>query len=203
MKPEAHGRYKTKGEISSLLPDFIAPSILEVDFVKLKRLGVKYILIDLDQTLRRIGSWHIDDTVLVALRNLKQGGSFKSISLVTNNYWPKRFASALGITAYTPFWEGLRPIRKPNRKFFKRVLAALGAQPSEAVMIGDKLRADVIGANNAGMLTVLVSPRGRDYFFDRLLLSRYREKRSLKKARATLAARLKNKIRQQRRRRTK
>lgn len=195
MKPEAYGQYEKKGEVSALLPDFIASSILEVDFAKLKALGIKHVLIDLDQTLRRIGARKIEDNVLAALLKLEQQKVFSSINLVTNNYWPKRFAKAMGITAFTPYWEGLRPIRKPNRKFFQRVLLTLNANPNEAVMIGDKVHADIMGANNAGMMTILVSPRGRDYLFDRLLFSRLRERRSLNRARATLAQRFTSTVR--------
>jgi len=190
MKPEAFGLYAAKGELSPQLPDFIASSILEVDFSKLKKLGVKHVLIDLDQTLRRIGSRKIEDDVLTRLRNLQHSHTFESINLVTNNYWPKRFASALGIKAFTPYWEGVHPIRKPNRKFFERVLRNLNAQPAEAVMIGDKVRADIVGANKTGLMTILVNPRGRDYFFVRLLLSRLRERRSLSQARQNIKEKL-------------
>ena len=190
MKSEAYGLYSNKGELSPLLPDFVAASILEVDFSKLKKLGINHVLIDLDQTLRRIGSRNIDHEVLTLLRKLRQSNAFTSINLMTNNYWPKRFASALDIRAFTPYWEGVRPIRKPNRKFFERVLKELEAQPAEVVMIGDKVRADIVGANKSGLMTVLVSPRGRDYIFDRLLLSRLRERRSLSHARESIKDKL-------------
>ncbi len=198
MKSEAYGHYEQKGELSPMLPDFSAPSILDVDFTKLKQIGVNHVLIDLDQTLRRIGSRKLENDVLTKLRNLQLSGTFKSINIVTNNYWPKRFATALGIAAFTPYWEGIRPIRKPNQKFFNRVLNALDSQPNESVMIGDKVRADIMGANNAGLLTILVSPRGRDYLFDRILLSRLRERHSLTRARASLTVRLKAKLQTQR-----
>jgi HAD superfamily phosphatase (TIGR01668 family) len=189
MKPEAYGLYTAKGELSPLLPDFVAPSIMDVDFAELKRLGIKHILIDLDLTIRRVGAKQLEAEIVEALRQLKQGGLFDSISLMTNNYRAKRYADAIGIKAFTAYWENFRPIRKPNIKFFERVLSTLAAQPSQTVMIGDKVHADIIGANNAGLYTILVNPRGHDYWFDRVLLTRWRERRSLGRARLGLGKR--------------
>ncbi len=198
MQPEAYGLYSHKSELSPSLPDFVASSILEVDFAKLNTIGIKHVLIDLDLTIRRIGSRHIEQEVLLTLQKLQQAGHFRSISLMTNNYWAKRYADILGFGVFTAYWEGYRPIRKPNIKFFRRVLHDLAAEPSETVMIGDKVHADIRGANNAGLFTVLVKPRGRDYLFDRILLSRLRERRSLKKAREGIKAKLRRKTRSRR-----
>ena len=192
MKPEAYGLYTKKGELPPSLPDFLAPSILDIDFKHLRQLGIKHILIDLDQTLRRIGSRKIEDNILASLWQLKENQGFSSVSIVTNNYWPKRFARAAGLTAFTPFWDYLRPVRKPSQKFYARVLQSLHAKPAQTIMIGDKVHADIKGANNAGLYTVLVKPRGRDYWFDKLLLTRYRERRLLSRDRRSLRRRKKN-----------
>ncbi len=186
MKPEAYGLYRHKGELTPILPDFVAPGILEVDFGRLKALGIKHVLIDLDLTLRRLGAKEIEHEILTVLRQLKKDRLFHSISLMTNNYRAKRYADAMGMPAFTAYWDKLRPVRKPNIKFFNRVLQTLRAQPAESVMIGDKVHADITGANNAGLYTVLVNPRGRDYWFDKLLLTRWRERRSLARARRSL-----------------
>lgn len=42
-------------------------------------------------------------------------------------------------------------VRKPNPRIFKAVLDQWGLGPDEAVMIGDMLGADVLGAKNVGM----------------------------------------------------
>ncbi len=193
MEPEAYGLYEQKGELSSLLPDFVSPSILDVDFGELKQLGIKHILIDLDLTIRRVGAREIETEIVNILMQLKQAKLFSSISLMTNNYRAKRYADAIGLRAFTAYWENYRPIRKPNIKFFQRVLTTLAAKPSQTVMIGDKVHADIIGANNAGLYTILVNPRGRDFWFDRLLLTRWRERRSLNQARLGLKGRRRKK----------
>ena len=45
-------------------------------------------------------------------------------------------------------------VRKPNPRIFKAVLDQWNASPGEAVMVGDMLGADVLGAKNAGMRSI-------------------------------------------------
>ncbi|XP_072353554.1 haloacid dehalogenase-like hydrolase domain-containing protein 2 [Scyliorhinus torazame] len=47
-------------------------------------------------------------------------------------------------------------VGKPEKPFFLEALQSIGCQPEEAVMIGDDARDDVGGAQNAGMLGILV-----------------------------------------------
>lgn len=47
-------------------------------------------------------------------------------------------------------------IGKPSPSFFAAVLAELGVTPSEAVMVGDDIDADVVGAQASGITGVLV-----------------------------------------------
>jgi putative hydrolase of the HAD superfamily len=46
---------------------------------------------------------------------------------------------------------------KPNPGIFKAALAAIGADPFEAVHVGDLLRTDVHGARDAGMKTIRIT----------------------------------------------
>jgi len=63
-------------------------------------------------------------------------------------------AFVLGIEAAT----GVSPtvVGKPSPAFYAAALAALGLEPSRAVMVGDDLEADVHGAQAAGVRGVLV-----------------------------------------------
>jgi len=47
---------------------------------------------------------------------------------------------------------------KPRRSAFLRALARIQARPEEAVVVGDQLFTDVLGAKRAGLLTILVAP---------------------------------------------
>jgi putative hydrolase of the HAD superfamily len=48
-------------------------------------------------------------------------------------------------------------LRKPRREIFESTLAALGVTPSEAVHVGDNLKADVAGAAALGIRTVWIT----------------------------------------------
>lgn len=50
-------------------------------------------------------------------------------------------------------------IRKPNPHIFWRALSALEAQPEQAAMVGDTLGADILGAQNAGLLAIWITRR--------------------------------------------
>ena len=91
----------------------------------------------------------------------------------------RAYSKPLDANLFQPFWVGLHLIRKPSERFYGRILTTLGAKASETVMIGDKLRGDVYGGNVAGMLTVMVKPKGADYWYDKILFTRMRERRIL------------------------
>lgn len=51
--------------------------------------------------------------------------------------------------------------RKPHPEIFRIALNAVGLQPDNAIFVGDSLKADIAGANRAGMITVLRDLAGR------------------------------------------
>ena len=57
--------------------------------------------------------------------------------------------------------EGDFGVGKPDAKVFRHALGQLGAQPWEAVMIGDNLYADIAGAQSLGIGTIWVDWQGK------------------------------------------
>lgn len=184
MKILGYELTKRKIASPSFLPDFTAESVDEIDFKQLEKLGVEHLLFDLDQTLRRPYSRKLPASVITLLNEVNQSKQFKSLCLVSNNQRNlKRYSEPIDARVFQPFRKGLRLIRKPNPLFFNYVLGSLETKPEKTVMIGDRLHADVFGGNRMGMFTIYVKKRGAiDYWFDWLLLTRLREKRTLKDA---------------------
>lgn len=60
--------------------------------------------------------------------------------------------------AYLQASTGVAPliIGKPERMMFETALAAIGADPAHTAMLGDRLETDILGAQNAGLRTILV-----------------------------------------------
>ncbi|PKO02254.1 MAG: hypothetical protein CVU43_08750 [Chloroflexi bacterium HGW-Chloroflexi-5] len=50
-------------------------------------------------------------------------------------------------------------IRKPDPRIFTKTLKKLGTQPESAIMVGDTLPADVLGAQNSGIKSVWITRR--------------------------------------------
>jgi len=53
-------------------------------------------------------------------------------------------------------------IRKPDPRIFEIALKRLGADPASAVMVGDNLSADILGAHRAGMRGIWITRRSED-----------------------------------------
>jgi putative hydrolase of the HAD superfamily len=66
-----------------------------------------------------------------------------------------------GIRAYfdTILVSAALGIRKPNPRIFHQALQHWGAAPEKAVMIGDTLGADILGAKNAGIYSIWITGR--------------------------------------------
>ncbi|MCA9329745.1 HAD hydrolase-like protein [Candidatus Saccharibacteria bacterium] len=162
------------------VPDFTADSILDVNFKVLKKQGIKHLLIDLDLTIRKKMSRKLEPSVINYLNNVMQTYNFKSLNIASNNMLDlSGYGNSIHAKVFQPFWNRFWIIRKPNKFFYQRILKTLNASPSECVMIGDKLRGDVYGGNVSKLTTVWVKPRGRDYWYDKILLTRLREKHTI------------------------
>lgn len=181
MKPLAYSLDVPKQPEHSFLPDFTAQSLDDIDFAKLKKLGVQHLFFDLDQTLRSPYTRRLHPQVITRLNSVQETHRFKTLCLVSNNQRNlSRYSQPINARVFQPFRKGWRLIRKPNPLFFEHVLSQLDTQPDRTVMVGDRLHADVLGGNRMGMYTVYVKKRGAiDYWFDWLLLTRMREKRRL------------------------
>ena len=47
---------------------------------------------------------------------------------------------------------------KPHPAIFEEILSFLGTDPEEAVFVGDRPKNDIAGANEAGMISILITP---------------------------------------------
>ena len=75
------------------------------------------------------------------------------VAVLTNNGtpWASKVAQDLGVPC-------IRRARKPLPHGFRRALRVLEVEAHEAVVIGDQLFTDVLGARLAGLDVILVDP---------------------------------------------
>ncbi|MGH3019037.1 MAG: TIGR01458 family HAD-type hydrolase [Gaiellaceae bacterium] len=94
-----------------------------------------------------------------AFAALESGASL--VCLHRNRWWQTSRGPLLDSGAFVAGLEYAAGVEaqlvgKPSRAFFEAALAELGASPSEAVMVGDDVEADVGGAKAAGLRAILV-----------------------------------------------
>ena len=140
-----------------LKPKLYVSHIFEVSLEHLTQLGMKGIMVDLDNTLTPWNSEVLAPETIAWLKAAK-GYGFK-VCMVSNNKGERidRIASFLEI----PF---VARANKPLRRAFIRGLEVLDTKPYETVVIGDQVFTDILGGNRLGMYTILVIPISRIEF---------------------------------------
>ena len=139
---------------SLLVPDFEVKTIYEVQNV----LGptIKGIIIDVDQTIVAYGNLLVDDGIQEELARVK---SLYLCCLLSN--FPKTSAKRerlKGIEMQIGIPIVLAKRKKPDPEAFQAALEELKLKPGQVAMVGDRVFTDIMGANNCGIVTVLVCP---------------------------------------------
>ncbi len=157
----------------TFVPDYRFNTFDEANAEFLKSIGIKGLVLDVDNTLEPYENPEPGETVLKWLSELKSEGI--SCAIVSNNNKDRidRFNKDIALPAYA----------KAKKPFKKNVLAALsdiGVNPKDAALMGDQVFTDVWAARNAGIRAILVPPiNDKSDFFTKL--KRLLEKPILKK----------------------
>lgn len=173
-----------KRAAASFLPDFIASSVLAIDFEYLKSVGITTCLIDLDGTVVDRGKFEVDGRIVA---KLKRAGL--DIKIATNRSANRSLQALKEDLSATGVIHPRGIFGKPSKRYLQTALKEFGLKPSQAVMIGDRFIQDIFGANRSGVYSLLVYKVGRSTnIFDRLLsrLERLITKRLERKYNETL-----------------
>lgn len=136
----------------SLIPNYSFHSLCSVTPEFLKERGINLLLLDLDNTMAPYGTVLPSEDIAVWAETMKKNDI--ELFIITNNTGSKRvesLAAAFGIgyimSAKKPFVSGI-----------KRALKQLGRTTSETALAGDQIYTDIIAANSAGILSIIVQP---------------------------------------------
>ncbi|MEZ0536236.1 YqeG family HAD IIIA-type phosphatase [Caldicellulosiruptoraceae bacterium PP1] len=134
-------------------PDIICNTIFDIDIERLKKNGIKYLIIDIDNTIVPWGEYDITKRTFEWIENLLKEG-FK-VCLVSNNKKDRvqKIEKLLNVPA---IYSATKPLK---RGFLKAAKLLNGLNNKEKVaVIGDQFFTDVIGAKRIGFYAILVRP---------------------------------------------
>lgn len=133
------------------VPDLMKKDIYEIEPGELLDRGVRFVLLDVDNTLapytvnepeRRLTDW----------AQILRGAGLELFILSNNRgVRPAIFAGALGI-------DFVGKAHKPFTAAAKKVLSEHGAAPEQTALVGDQIYTDTLCAKRLGAVAVLVEP---------------------------------------------
>ncbi len=134
-----------------LIPDYMFERYTDVTPSFLHSIGVRALLIDIDNTLAPYEQPDPDDEHRAWFASLEQAGI--RAALISNNHRARveRFNMTLGLPAY---WKSGKPFGKTMRRVMKR----WGVLPAETAVLGDQLLTDALAGKRLGLRAIIVPP---------------------------------------------
>lgn len=143
-----------------LLPDYIFKSYKEITPEFLKKLGIKALLIDIDNTLAPYEQDLPDEDNLNWVKALKQSGI--KATIISNNKKERveLFGQAIGLHA-------IYKSKKPFSKNLRIAMRQMESDETNTAVIGDQLLTDAAAGKHIGLITLIVPPINdkRNLFF--------------------------------------
>ncbi len=134
-----------------MLPDAYARGLAEISLDRLAQMGVRGIIVDLDNTLVAYGAASVEPEIAGWVGGALARG-FRVV-LVSNNWGDRvaNFGAQIGVPA-------VPSAMKPLPLAFLRALRVLGTPRAATVVVGDQLFTDILGAKLLGMRAILTEP---------------------------------------------
>ncbi len=161
----------------TLVPDYCFSSFEIASAQFLSSIGVKGVILDVDNTLEPYENPYPTDKVIEWLKSLNAKGI--KAAIVSNNEKERidKFNEKLLLPAYSK-------AKKPFKKYIILAMQEMKISSSEAIFIGDQILTDVWAARNAKIRAILVPPiKDKTDFFTRFkrklekpILKRYKKK---------------------------
>ena len=141
-------------------PDYTVTRIKDLDPEDLKSIGVRGVLLDLDNTLLPWKSHEMPKETIEWVEKCRAAGLTLCLVSNTRNLTRLRdMADMMGMPAVAP------AKMKPSRSGFLQALKILEVEAGEAMMVGDQMFTDVWGGNRAGIRTIWVERMANREFF--------------------------------------
>ena len=133
----------------SLLPGVMAESLTELTPGMLAQRGIRLLMLDFDNTIVPYTTDVPTGEMISWLREMEESDILLCVVSNSRKDRVPRFCGEYGLDCVTH-------AKKPFQKGIRECLARYGVPPSQAALVGDQIFTDTLGANCAGMLSILV-----------------------------------------------
>lgn len=154
--------------MSVFIPDYIFERVTAISIERLKSMGIKALILDVDNTLTQHGSQTLDDDIALWLETLKLANI--KLMIASNNV-AKRvqpFANKINLD-FTAFCV------KPLPFGLMRACKAMNVNKHETALVGDQIFTDTLAAHFYGIPMLMVNPIHEDYIIT-IRIKRFLEK---------------------------
>lgn len=134
-----------------LIPSFTAPSIYTIDPVFFLSHGITTILCDLDNTLDDYSTKKPGPLALALKKKFDETGLTLYVASNNSSKRVRHYCEALGVD-YTC------SLYKPFKKRLVNWMKKKGLDPTKTAFVGDQILTDMLSANRAKLMTILVNP---------------------------------------------
>ena len=163
--------------LQKLCPNVQAESVLELDLEELKKIGIRGIIFDLDNTLVEWKQEELNPEIIQLVSRFKQAGFKMCILSNALEHRVEAVANSLDIPYVS------RAV-KPRKIPFKKALELMETEPEETAVVGDQLFTDILGGNRMELYTIWTPPLSNTEFIstravrqlERLVIKRFRKK---------------------------
>ena len=167
--------------MNNYIPNMYKKSISDINYSKLKQMGIKCIIFDLDNTLALIDEKKISKKTEEYINELKKDFN---IVIISNNT-KKRISKFCKSTDL--FFVSFA--MKPLPRGFIKIKEKYKLKKDEMCIVGDQLITDIFGGNKYGIFTILVDPLGEkdlkitslNRFLEKILLRKFAKKKLLER----------------------
>ena len=130
-----------------LLPKFIFPKLTDISVDFLRKQGIELLLMDFDNTMLPYTTNEPAGELLEWMEQMRQGGI--TLCIVSNSKKQRvpEFSKAYGIPCITH-------AGKPGTRGIREAIVRYGNLPT--ALVGDQIYTDVLGANRAGIPSIIV-----------------------------------------------
>ena len=133
-----------------LVPDMIFPALTDVTAEALRSRGITFLMMDFDNTIVPYTTDVPTEKMRAWIEAMKASGI--GLCVVSNSKKPRvvTFCKTYGLDCVTH-------AKKPFSRGIRACLARFSLEPARCALVGDQIYTDVLGANCAGVQSILIS----------------------------------------------